>query len=397
MLKTPFQMIAKPAGPLCNQACSYCFYLEKEQLFGGEPARQKSAYVMSQTILETYIQQKLTADSSPEQHFVWQGGEPTLLGVDYFRRVVQLQQQYSAGKRIKNAFQTNGMLLDDTWCEFLKENDFIVGLSLDGPRELHDKYRVDKQGQPTFDQVMLGLELLTKHQVEFNTLTTVHHGNARFPQEVYHFLKDVGSQFMQFIPIVERTGAPNALDLSEHSVEAEQYSFFLNTVFDEWVRYDVGQVFIQNFDVALEAWSGRPSSLCVFSETCGLNPVIEHNGDLFACDHYVYPEYKFGNVLTDSLASFIQSPQQLKFGQDKRDTLPPECLNCEYRFACHGGCPKHRFLKTAAGEPGLNYLCSAYKAYFKHIDPYLKFMANELRERRSPANVMSWIKESDSS
>ncbi|MEA3287777.1 MAG: anaerobic sulfatase maturase [Candidatus Marinimicrobia bacterium] len=397
------QIIAKPTGPLCNLDCNYCFYLEKEQLFNRDKCNGNKDYMMSHEVLEAYIHQQLETESEGEKHFVWQGGEPTLLGVDYFREIVTLQKQYAGRNRIRNSLQTNGVLLDDTWCKFLAEHDFLVGISIDGPRELHDMYRIDKAGKPTFEKVMQSLELLQKFQVEFNTLTTIHDKNAGFPLEIYHFLKQIGSRFIQFIPIVERTATHHqegplsnpeptegieGFDLSEETVESQQFGTFLNTIFDEWIRHDVGQVFIQNFDVALEAWSGHPSSLCVFSETCGLDPVIEHNGDLYACDHFVYPEYKFGNILTDSLETAMQSPQQVKFGQDKRDTLPSECHICEYRFACHGGCPKHRFIKT---EPGLNYLCSGYKTYFKHINPFMKFMANELRHRRPPANVMSWI------
>ncbi len=415
-------MIAKPIGPLCNLDCKYCFYLEKEQLFNPEQANGNPHFQMSGAVLESYIQQKLENSRSSVETFLWQGGEPTLLGVDYFRDVVKLQQKYAAGKRINNSLQTNGTLLDDTWCEFLKENNWLVGISIDGPQAYHDKYRVDKAGEATFEKVIQGLALLKKHKVEFNTLTAVHNDNANFPLDIYHFLKESGSKFMQFIPIVEKamtsplpmqqldsepgcqgeiprkqnmdekTGSNLNHDLSEWSVGSLQYGNFLNVIFDEWVQRDVGQVFIQNFDIALETWSGRPSSLCVFNETCGLDPIIEHNGDLFACDHYVSPEYKIGNILNDSLQQVVQSPQQLKFGQDKRNTLSQMCRECQFLFACYGGCPKHRFTSTPAGEAGLNYLCVGYQQYFKHIEPYMEFMVHELQHRRPPANVMAWDK-----
>jgi len=414
----PFQMIAKPVGPLCNLACSYCFYLEKEQQL--EPlVNAEGSWIMPDEVLKSYIQQKLTSSNSVEEYFLWQGGEPTLLGVEYFRRIVALQQKYAAQKRVKNALQTNGILLDDTWCSFLKEHEFLVGISLDGPRELHNKYRVDKQGQPSFDQVMETITRLKSHQVTFNTLTTVHSGNSAYPLEIYQFLKSLDPAVMQFIPVVERTalrppadfGSQDLVDsteksdrtnipqdhsrtaLNEWSVNSVAYGRFLNAIFDVWVQQDVGQQFIQNFDVSLEAWCGRPSSICVFSETCGRDPVIEHNGDLYACDHYVYPEYKFANILKTTLLEFIQSPEQRHFGSAKKDTLPQTCLACNFRFACHGGCPKHRFIKAPDGEPGLNYLCAGYQEYFKHIEPYMQFMADELRHQRPPTNVMAWAKD----
>jgi len=384
-----FQVIAKPMGPLCNLDCSYCFYLEKEALFKEMPGAQSRIQLMPDQVLENYIQKKLESTSTREHHFIWQGGEPTLAGIQYFQKVIRFQQRYGQGQRINNAIQTNGVLLDDAWCEFLAGHEFLVGISIDGPRELHDVCRVDKTGKPTFDRVMRGLELLKKHQVAFNTLTTIHHMNQDFPRETYGFLKEIGSRFMQFIPIVEKIGG-QLKTISKSSVDPVQYGQFLNTVFDEWVKEDVGSIFVQNFDVALEAWSGRQSSLCVFNETCGQDPVIEHNGDLYACDHFVSPEYRIGNLLNDGLDEVMGSPEQLKFGLDKRSTLPAKCRGCSYRFACHGGCPKDRFSGTEARDPGLNYLCEGYLSFFEHIDPYMSFMANELRNRRPPATVMQW-------
>lgn len=397
-----FHIMSKPAGPICNLDCKYCFYLEKENLYP-----KTSRWSMSKEVLETYIRQYIEAQSVPVLTFAWQGGEPTLLGVDYFRKVVALEKKYGDGKRIENAFQTNGVLLDDEWCEFLAENKFLVGLSIDGPRQLHDKYRVDKGGQPTFDKVMRGLGYLKKHKVEFNTLTVVQRHNSYHPLEVYRFLKEVGSGFMQFIPIVERIAEvadPDGLVLiapssstsariSPWSVEPLQYGRFLSAIFDEWVRNDVGKYYVQIFDVALESWLGMEPSLCVFRETCGSAMAIEHNGDLYSCDHFVYPENKLGNIMENPLGVLINSQQQWKFGQDKRDTLPRYCRECEVRFACNGECPKHRFIRTPDGEDGLNYLCAGYKKFFKHIDPYMKFMAEQFLQERPPASVMDWVRQ----
>ena len=392
-----FHIMAKPVGPICNLNCRYCFYLEKENLY---PAT--SSWAMPDDVLGSYIRQYIEAQEAPTISFAWQGGEPTLLGVGYFRRVVELEQRYANGKRIENAFQTNGILLDDRWGEFLAKNRFLVGLSIDGPAELHDCYRVNKGAQPTFQAVLRGLDYLKKHGVEFNTLTVVHGQNSRHPLEVYRFLKDLGSTFMQFIPIVERVAkAPDPYGLvligphskaeaevSEWSVEPLQFGKFLCEIFDEWVRRDVARRFVQIFDVALESWLGMPPSLCVFRESCGENVAIEHNGDLYSCDHYVYPENRLGNIREHALVTLVSSAQQRRFGLDKRDSLPRYCRECEVRFACNGECPKHRFTRTPDGEWGLNYLCSGYKLFFKHIDPYMQFMASELRHGRAPANVM---------
>jgi len=396
-----FHVMTKPIGPICNLDCRYCFYLEKENLYPG-----KSDWAMPGDVLETYVREYIQAQNVPQVSFAWQGGEPTLLGVEYFQKIVDLQKKYADGKRIENAFQTNGVLLDDRWGEFLATNEFLVGLSIDGPRKLHDHYRVDKGGQPTFNRVTRGLEYLKKHGVEFNTLTVVQRHNSQHPLEVYRFLRETGSGFMQFIPIVERIatapdpeglvligpGSGEPAKVSEWSVEPAQYGKFLCAIFDEWVRNDVGRCFVQMFDVALESWMGYPASLCVFRETCGSAMAIEHNGDLYSCDHFVYPENKLGNIMESPISALVNSSQQRKFGLDKRDALPRYCRECEVRFACNGECPKHRFIRTPGGEEGLNYLCAGYKMFFNHIDPYMKFMASELQQRRAPANVMSWIR-----
>jgi uncharacterized protein len=377
----------KPRGAICNLDCSYCFYLAKEKLFPGGQFR------MSEDLLESYTRQYIEAQQVPEVNFAWQGGEPTLMGLDFFRRAVELQEKYrKPGMRILNSFQTNGTLLDDEWGEFLHARGFLIGLSMDGPAVLHDAYRVDKGGRPTHAKVMRAAELLQKHQVEFNILCCVHAANADHPLDVYRFFRDdVGAQFMQFIPIVERdneTSFQEGETITARSVGGRQYGDFLIAIFDEWVRRDVGRVFVQIFDVALAAWVGQRPGLCVFEETCGLALAMEHTGDLYACDHYVEPKHHLGNIQEIPLIDLVSSDQQRGFGQAKRDTLPRYCRECEVRFVCNGGCPKNRIIRTPDGEPGLNYLCEGYKAFFTHIDGPMKLMASELRAGRPPANVI---------
>jgi uncharacterized protein len=393
-----FHILTKPIGPICNLGCEYCFYLEKEVLYP-----DASKWAMPDDVLERYIDQYIAAQPGDTVHFAWQGGEPTLLGVDFFRKVVQFQTQYANGKKIENALQTNGTLLNAEWGEFLAEQKWLIGISIDGPREMHDAYRVDKGGKPTFDRVLRGVEVLKRHGVAFNTLTTVHHANAQHPVEVYRFLREQGSGYMQFIPIVERIaqgstehglvlvspGFEKQTVVAPWSVQAEEYGHFLCAIFDEWVRRDVGRVFVQIFDVSLEMWMDMEASLCVFRRTCGSALAMEHSGDVYSCDHFVYPENKLGNILETGLSALAESAQQKKFGMDKNDTLPRYCRECDVRFACNGECPKHRFITTPDGEPGLNYLCAGYKMFFRHIDPYMRFMANELNHQRPPANIMA--------
>ncbi len=326
------------------------------------------------------------------------------MGIDFFRKFVELEKLYADGRPIANAFQTNGVLLDDRWAEFLAENRFLVGVSIDGPRELHDCYRVNKGGRPTFDAVMAGISYLKKHGVEFNTLTVGNRTNSYHPLDVYRFLREAGSGYMQFIPIVERAAAAptsdglhlispasrSAGDVTAWSVEPLQFGNFLCAIFDDWVRRDVSRYFVQVFDVALESWFGVPQCLCVFRETCGEALALEHNGDLYSCDHFVCPENRLGNIMESPLESLVGSAEQHRFGVAKRDSLPRYCRECDVRFACNGECPKHRFLQTPDGEPGLNYLCAGYKMFFHHIDPYMQFMAEELKNSRAPANVMFW-------
>lgn len=382
-----FHVMLKPRGAICNLDCKYCYFLAKEMMYPG------SRFRMADDLLETYTKQYIDAQRVPEVTFAWQGGEPTLMGLDFFKRAVELQQQYrKPGMRIHNAFQTNGVLLDDDWCRFFHQHNFLIGLSVDGPKPIHDAYRVDKGGRPTFDRVMAGLALLKKHKVEFNILTTVHAANADHGVEVYRCLRDeVGTQFMQFIPIVERdneTGYQEGDEVTDRSLTAEQYGHFLITIFDEWVRRDVGRVFVQIFDVALAAWAGERPGLCIFEETCGLALAMEHNGDLFACDHFVEPNYRLGNIQEIPLLDMVASAEQRQFGLDKRDKLPQYCRECEVRFVCNGGCPKDRFINTPTGEPGLNYLCGGLRAFFNHIDRPMRFMASELHAERPPANIM---------
>jgi serine-type anaerobic sulfatase-maturating enzyme len=398
-----FHLLAKPTGAVCNLDCSYCFFLSKEMLYPG------SRFRMADDLLETYVRQLIEAHSTPEVTIAWQGGEPTLMGLDFFRRSVELAEDHlRPGQRAQYTIQTNGVLLDEEWASFFKENDFLVGISIDGPREMHDAYRVDKGGNGTFDRVMRGLEVLREGGVEFNTLTTLHGANADHAVDVYRFLRDeCGSRFHQYIPIIERVTDPRAdggvpwsswrdrplyvqegANVTDRSVTAEQYGRFLVDVFEEWARRDVGTVFIQMFDVALGNWVGAPPTLCVHSETCGLALALEHNGDLYSCDHFVEPAYKLGNIRMTHMLELVGSERQRKFGQDKFDTLPRYCLECDVRFACHGGCPKDRFISTPDGEQGLNYLCAGYKAFFHHVDRPMRFMADRLRENGAPSEIM---------
>jgi uncharacterized protein len=392
--------MGKPVGPICNLDCKYCVYLHKEKLY---PSPRKC--VMSDEVLDNYVRQYIASQPGPEVSFAWQGGEPTLLGVGYFRKVVELQARCASGKTIGNSIQTNGTLLDDEWCEFFKENRFLVGISIDGPRELHELYRVDKLQRSTFDKVMAGIELLKRHEVDFNTLTVVHRESARRPLEVYRFLKEIGSTYIQFIPLVERStgvglAAPPLLSpatddpalsvtVTPWSVDAHDYGNFLVEIFQEWVRHDVGRIFVQVFETALSNWMGLGSSLCIFAETCGRALALEHNGDVYSCDHYVFPRHKLGNVLDQEISKLAELPVQQSFGAAKRDTLPDYCRQCDVRFACHGECPRNRFLQTPDGQPGLNYLCTGYRHFFRTIDPTMKELARLLRDGRPAADIMN--------
>jgi uncharacterized protein len=402
-----FHVLVKPTGATCNLDCAYCFFLSKEMLYPG------SRFRMADEMLETYIRQLIESHRANEVTIAWQGGEPTLMGLPFFRRSVEYAEKHRRpGMTIEYTIQTNGTLLNDEWGQFLAANRFLIGISIDGPREMHDLYRYDKGGKPTFDRVMRGLDVLKRHKVDWNVLCTLHRNNADRPLEVYRFFRDeLGAQFIQFIPIVERV-TPEQVAVSaglvepwrswrdrplytqagdlvtERSITAEQYGDFLCAVFDEWVRHDVGRVYVQMFDVALANWVGEPSGLCVHSRTCGAALAVEHTGDVYSCDHFVEPAYLLGNIRQEHLIELVASEKQLQFGRDKFDRLPRYCRECDVRFACHGGCPKDRFIQTPDGEEGLNYLCAGYKRFFHHIDEAMRYMGNELRYQRPPANIM---------
>lgn len=403
--REPFHIMAKAIGPICNLDCKYCYYLEKEQFFP-----KNETWKMSDERLEVYIRDYIAAQPGHEVHFAFQGGEPTLLGVEYFRKIIALQKRYARDKQIHNALQTNGTLLNDEWGVFLKENRFLVGLSIDGPEDLHNINRVDKKGRDSYKAVMRGLSILQKHQVEFNTLTCVNADNVQHPVKIYKFLKSIGSKYLQFIPIVERQADVLATRLgldhepppdpanppvdkqdpqmAPESVPAAAYGDFLCKIYNEWIKRDVGKVFVQLFDCALGSWLKMPANLCYFSETCGRGFAMEHDGKVYLCDHYVYPEHLLGDLMNDSLGALADSPRAVAFGQAKRDTLPRYCQTCDVRFACNGECPKHRFTWTPDGEWGLNYLCPAYKQFFRHIKPSMDIMASLIRSQRHPAEAM---------
>lgn len=397
-------LMAKPVGPICNLDCDYCFYLEKERL---HPAGNR--FRMSDEVLRAYVQRYIAAQRSPVVEFTWQGGEPTLLGLEFFQRALDYQREFAGGKRIRNTLQTNGTLLDESWCAFLAREGFTVGISLDGPRQLHDRHRPDKRGRSSFDAVMRGLRLLQQHAVPYNVLVTVTREATEQPLALYRFLKEAGVRHIQFNPVVER--APTQPDASRgqqfatppelrlrdiqattaavtaQSVEAEAYGDFLVAIFDEWVRQDVGSVHVMNFEWALAAWCQLPPSVCLFAPRCGKAAIVEHDGSLYSCDHYMYPEYRLGNIREQDPAELLASPAQQAFGAAKEEALPDYCRSCDYLFACHGECPKNRFIDTPDGKPGLNYLCAGYKRYFRHLTPYLNAMA-KLVAHGQPAELI---------
>jgi uncharacterized protein len=406
-----FHLLAKPTGAVCNLDCKYCFFLSKEMLYPG------SRFRMADELLETYLRQLLEANQAPEVTVAWQGGEPTLMGLEFFQRSVEIIEKYrKPGQQVLHTIQTNGTKIDPAWAAFFKQNNVLVGLSVDGPQAMHDAYRVNKGGQGSFEQVMKGWRILVEHAVDVNILCTVHAANADHPLEVYHFFRDgLKAQFMQFIPIVERV-TPDTLPLADQgwserpggerpgrarplytqigelvtlrSVQPEQYGRFLMAIFDEWVLRDVGKVFVQSFDAALANWLGQPS-LCIFQPTCGNALALEHNGDLYSCDHFVEPAFLLGNIQQTHLIDLVSSDQQRKFGQDKRDCLPQYCRECAVLFACYGECPRNRFIHTPSGEAGLNYLCAGYKLFFNHINRPMRIMAELLRRGRYADEVMN--------
>ncbi len=377
----PFHIMAKPRGPICNLACNYCYYLEKKDLY------PESNFRMTREVLESYIHQTIAAHPGPELTFSWQGGEPTLMGLQFFENVIQIQNQHKQpGKQFVNAFQTNGIVLNSEWCRFFKDNNFLVGISLDGPPALHNADRKTNSGYEKFDKVLRAVNLLKKYQVNFNILCCVHQANVHHPLEVYPYLRDtIGAEFIQFIPIVQLIPDPHhpgSVTPSALSVSGLDYGKFLQIIFDTWIQQDVGKVFVQIFDVALGVWVGQPASLCIFAETCGQAMALEHNGDLYACDHFVTPEYLIGNITESPLVDLIRCEQQAVFGQNKQLYLPEKCLHCDVRFICNGGCPKNR------DQQGLNHLCEGYQLFFRHIDQPMQTMTNLLKNRRAPAEIM---------
>lgn len=391
----PLYVMTKPVGAICNLACKYCYYLEKTNLY----KENTSKFVMSDSLLEKFIEEYINSQTMPQVLFTWHGGETLMRPLSFYQKVVELQKKYANGRTIDNCIQTNGTLLNDEWCEFFRDNHWLVGISIDGPQEFHDEYRKNKQGKPSFMKVMQGIHLLNKHQVEWNAMAVVNDYNADYPLEFYHFFKELGCHYIQFTPIVERIH-PHAdgrhlahvlqkdEKLADFSVSPEQWGNFLCTIFDEWVKNDVGEYFIQIFDSTLANWMGAQPGVCTMAPTCGHAGVMEFNGDVYSCDHFVFPEFKLGNIYEKSLIEMMYSEKQIQFGQQKRDSLPNKCKECNYLFACNGECPKNRFLTTEDGEPGLNYLCKGYYQFFDHVAPYMDFMKKELLAERPPANVM---------
>lgn len=383
-----FHLMAKPAGPNCNLRCVYCFYREKKIFFD-----ENNDFLMSDEILEAYTREYIKSQPIPSIVFDWQGGEPTLLGINFFQRALDFQKKYNTGKQILNTLQTNGMILDDDWCAFLSRNKFLVGLSMDGPESVHDACRVDMDGKPTCSRVLHALKLLQNHGVEVNILATVNSQSSRHPLEVYRFFRQHGVQFIQFIPIVEReadsesenlgislatppslTHEEKSTSVTPWSVEPEYYGEFLIRVFEEWIRNDVGKIFVMNFEWSLGAWAGVGPGVCYLALRCGQNLIVEHNGDIFPCDHFMYPAYRLGNIRDGGLRKMIDTKKQTAFGALKETTLPEYCRGCHFLFACRGGCPKHRFTKSPDGEPGLNYLCPGLKKFYHFVNPSMKRM-----------------------
>ena len=395
----PLYVMVKSVGSVCNLACDYCYYLEKANLYKENPN-----HVMSNELLEKFVKEYIESQTMPQVLFTWHGGETLMRPLSFYKKAMELQKKYAQGRQIDNCIQTNGTLLNDEWCQFFKENNWLVGVSVDGPQEFHDEYRKNKQGRPSFHKVMKGVALLNKHGVEWNALAVVNDFNADYPLDFYHFFKDIGCRYIQFTPIVERIQRhedgrhlaslkdESNYELAEFSVSPEQWGKFLCTIFDEWVREDVGEYFIQMFDATLANWVGQQPGVCTMAKTCGHAGVMEFNGDVYSCDHFVFPEYKLGNIYSKSLVEMMYSQTQLKFGQDKFDTLPQQCKSCKFLFACNGECPKNRFEQTIDGENGLNYLCKGYYQFFNHVAPYMDYMKKQLEQKQAPANIMAAIR-----
>ena len=395
----PLYVMLKPAGAHCNLACKYCYYLEKDNLYD-----KSHRHIMSDEMLEQFTREYIEAQTMPQVLFTWHGGEPLMRSIDFYKKALALQKKYARGRRIDNVIQTNGTMLTDEWCEFFAQNNWLVGISIDGPQKYHDHYRLTSTGNPSWQKVMHGIELLKKHHVEWNAMAVVNAYNADHPLEFYHFFKDNGCQYLQFTPIVERltkhqdgrTLASLADDkeipLADFSVTPEQWGNFLCAIFDEWVRNDVGKMFVEIFDCTLANWMGVLPGICAYSKNCGHAGVMEHNGDVYSCDHFVFPEYKLGNIRDHTLIEMLYGDKQHAFSRLKHTSLPRQCKECDMEFACHGECPKNRFEKDKYGEPGLNYLCKGYYQYYSHVAPYMDFMKRELQAQRPPANIMDALK-----
>lgn len=394
----PLYVMLKPAGAHCNLACKYCYYLEKTKLY---PTAQR--HLMSDEMLEQFTREYIEAQTMNQVLFTWHGGEPLLRSIDFYRKALSLQQKYAGGRRIANVIQTNGTLLTDEWCEFFAQNHWLVGISIDGPQPDHDHYRLTAAGKPSWKKVMQGIKLLKKHGVEWNAMAVVNAYNANHPLEFYRFFKENGCQFLQFTPIVERLtrhedgrtlaslADKNEIPLSEASVTPEQWGYFLSAIFDEWVRKDVGKIFVEIFDCTLANWMGISPGICAYSKECGHAGVMEHNGDVYSCDHFVFPEYKLGNIRDHSLIDMLYGEQQQEFSRLKHSSLPRQCKECDMEFACHGECPKNRFMKDKYGDSGLNYLCPGYYHYYQHVAPYMDYMKQELMSQRPPSNIMKVV------
>ena len=394
----PMYVMLKPAGSLCNLRCKYCYYLEKDKLY-----KQCKNHVISDELLEKFIKEYIEAQTTPQVLFTWHGGETLMRPISFYKRALELQRIYGRGRQIDNCIQTNGTLLTDEWCQFFKDNNFLVGVSIDGPQEFHDEYRRTATNKPTFVKVMNGINLLNKHGVEWNALAVVNDYNADYPLEFYRFFKQIGCKYIQFSPIVERvvkredglTLAPGMqggdAGLADFSITPEQWGNFLCTIFDEWVHNDVGEYFVQLFDATLANWVGQAPGVCILAEECGHAGVMEFNGDVYSCDHFVYPEHLLGNLHTKTITEMMYSDEQNKFAKMKKQMLPQQCKECKFLFACHGECPKNRFLNDKYGNYGLNYLCKGYRQFFEHVEPYMNFMKRELENHRAPANVMKQI------
>lgn len=394
----PLYVLAKPVGASCNLRCKYCYYLEKSHLYRNAPAR-----VMSDELLERFVQEYIQAQTMSQVLFTWHGGEPLMRPLSFYRKAVALQEKYAFGRQIDNTIQTNGTLLTDEWCEFFKEHNWLVGISIDGPQEFHDEYRRTASDKPSWQKVMRGIRLLRKHGVEWNAMAVVNDFNAGYPLEFYHFFKEMGAKYIQFAPVVERMAAHSdgrhlatlvdqECPVADFSVSPAQWGDFLCAIFDEWVRHDVGQTYVEIFDCTLANWVGERPGICVYAKECGHAGVMEFNGDVYSCDHFVFPEYKLGNIRDRTLIEMLYGEQQRQFSCLKHASMPKQCKECEWEFACHGECPKNRFVNDRYGNPGLNYLCSGYRHFYEHVAPYMDFMKKEFMNQRPPANVMEAVK-----